>query len=315
MSVPPTSDPLPSAVQASWRRFLESYEPFRPELYRYCRHLTRSPWDAEDMVQEALYRAFVTLALVTEPPASPRAWLFRVASNAWLNRTRRRPELSADGEGEPAPAAAPDPRATREAAGTLLAQLSPQERAAVVLKDAFDFSLDEIAEVLSTTPGAIKAALQRGRGKLLSAEPLAAEPIAPAVLDAFCAAFTARDLDRLTALLLESATLEYPGFRIEHGAQAVRAGSLTGTLFGCPEGAYEIVAAPRAEVRAHRGESLMLWWVGEEVHAVVRVEVAGERIARLTTYYHAPEVLGEVCGELGVPHRAHGYRPAASVSN
>lgn len=46
-------DPLGSAVQASWRRFLDTYEPLRPELFRYCRHLARSPWDAEDLVQEA----------------------------------------------------------------------------------------------------------------------------------------------------------------------------------------------------------------------------------------------------------------------
>jgi hypothetical protein len=45
------------------------------------------------------------------------------------------------------------------------------------------------------------------------------------------------------------------------------------------------------------------------VHAVVRVEVAGERIARLWNYYHAPELLDEVCRELGVPFRTHGYLP------
>src|SRR5207244_10614796 len=38
---------LPQSVQASWHVFLETYEPLRPDLYRYCRHLTRSPWDAE----------------------------------------------------------------------------------------------------------------------------------------------------------------------------------------------------------------------------------------------------------------------------
>ena len=314
MSAPSAQDPLTGTVQASWQRFLESYEPLRPELYRYCRHLTRSPWDAEDMVQEALYRAFVSLALMSEPPTSPRAWLFRVASNAWLNRTRRPSELTPDGEPDAPPVAAPDPRATREAAGTVLAQLSPQERAAVVLKDAFDFSLEEIADTLATTPGAVKAALHRGRGKLVHADPVAPEPVPPAALDAFCEAFNARDLERLTALLLDGATLEYPGFRIEAGAEAVRSGTLRGTLFGCVTGEYELTAPPRAELRAHRGETLMLWWVGEEVHSVVRAELAGERIARLTTYYHAPEVLSEVCRELAVPYRAHGYRPARGAS-
>lgn len=46
-----TSD-LQSTTQRSWKRFLETYEPLRSELYRYCRHLTRSPWDAEDLAGE-----------------------------------------------------------------------------------------------------------------------------------------------------------------------------------------------------------------------------------------------------------------------
>src|SRR3954462_10710889 len=79
---------LPTAGGAPWIRFLDVYEPLRPELYRYCRHLTGSPWDAEDMAQDALARAFVTLACMKEPPDNPRAWLFRVASNLWLNHVR-----------------------------------------------------------------------------------------------------------------------------------------------------------------------------------------------------------------------------------
>ena len=303
-------DPLDGAVRASWRRFLETYEPLRPELYRYCRHLTRSPWDAEDMAQDTMARAFVALGLMTEPPHNPRAWLFRVASNLWINRTRQKREVpAAFGVDVPEPATSAEPRATREAAGTLIAQLSPQERATVVLKDAFGLSLEEIAEALSTTTGAIKAALHRGRTKLVAPEPEEAAPVAPAVLDAFCDAFGARDLDRLTALLLDTATLEYPGFKIEYGAEAVRAGSLQGTLFGCPDGDHEPLAPPRCELRTHRGESIFLWWSGDEVHAVVRVEVDSDRIAGLRSYYHAPEVITEVCSELEVPFRTHGYQP------
>jgi RNA polymerase sigma-70 factor (ECF subfamily) len=146
----------------------------------------------------------------------------------------------------------------------------------------------------------------------LEPEPERATPVAPAVLDAFCAAFNSRDLDRLTALLLESATLEYPGFKIESGAAAIRAGSFEGTLFGCPEMGFTLEADPRCEVRAHRGESLFLWWSGDTVHAVVRVEVDGDRITRLLNYYHAPEVVSEICRELDVPYRTHGYGPAAA---
>src|SRR5262249_24825189 len=153
------------AVQTAWRDFRAELEPLRPTLYRYCRHLTRSPWDAEDLVQDAFARAFATLAALQEPPRDARARMFRVASNLWIDRVRRR---------TPAPPV-PEGRGTipsrdvREVAGTLLVQLSPQERAAVVLKEAFDVSLEDIADILSTSVGAVKAALHRGRGKL--AEP------------------------------------------------------------------------------------------------------------------------------------------------
>jgi hypothetical protein len=88
----------------------------------------------EDLAQDALAHAFVTLAQMGEAPPNARAWLFRVASNLWIDRTRpaerRREEPIAEQEGA---AHSTDPRATREAAGTLLGQLSPYERAALAL--------------------------------------------------------------------------------------------------------------------------------------------------------------------------------------
>ncbi|MET0591669.1 MAG: RNA polymerase sigma factor [Polyangiaceae bacterium] len=305
---PLPEDELGGAVQASWRRFLEIYEPLRPELYRYCRHLTRSPWDAEDMAQETLTKAFVALGIMTEPPRNPKAWLFRVASNLWINRSRQQRELLNDSE-ESSPATSSDPRTTREAAGTVIAQLSPQERVAVVLKDAFGLSLDEVAEALSTTSGAIKAALHRGRAKLVEPEPVASAAVPPAVLDAFCEAFNARDLDRLTALLLDTTTMEFPGLRIEYGKEAVRSGSLGSTLFGCPEGEHAPSSPVRCERRTYRTEWIFLWWWGEEVHAVIQVDVCGDRIAKMRDYHHSPEVIAEVCREIDVPFRTHGYHP------
>src|SRR4029079_1933548 len=163
-------DDLAALARDACRRFSQSFEPLRPDLYRYCRHLTRSPWDAEDLAQDTLARALVTLGTMLKPEIeNPRAWLFRVATNLFIDRTRRaREEL---GELPEAPARGTDERAKREAAGTLLARLAPQERAAVVLKDAFDLELGDIATVLSTSVGAVKAALHRGRGKLAEYPP------------------------------------------------------------------------------------------------------------------------------------------------
>src|SRR5262245_49323239 len=76
-------------LRSSLHRFLDVFEPVRPELYRYCRYLTQSPWDAEDLAQDTLMRAFVTLGTVFRDLPNPRAWLFRVASNLWVDRVRR----------------------------------------------------------------------------------------------------------------------------------------------------------------------------------------------------------------------------------
>ena len=193
-----TVQDLTGSLRDGWHRFLDVYEPLRPELFRYCRYLTHSPWDAEDLAQDTLARAFVTLGCMFEPPRSARGWLFRVASNLWIDRQRQERD-------EPGPvpeqATEPEPRAPREAAGTLLSRLSPQERAAIVLKDVFGLSLEETAEAVSTTVGAVKAALHRGRGKLLAPESPASRLPAPAVLDAFCAAFNARDVERALATM------------------------------------------------------------------------------------------------------------------
>jgi RNA polymerase sigma-70 factor, ECF subfamily len=316
--------PLPAAVGDSWRRFVQQSEVLRPDLYRYCRHLTRSPWEADDLVQDTLMRSFATLACLRQEIRNPRAWLFRIASNLWLNHVRDAREVATGAAEAPEPSTqAPDPRAMREAAGSLIAQLAPQERAAVVLKDVFDLSLDEIAEALLTTVGAVKTALHRARGKL--AEPEFADPDAsppPAVLDAFCVAFNARDLEGVTSLLLSNVVVEFPGLAIEYGAETARNGSLPGVLFGDPSSdrggiapefrAGVLPRAPRLEVRAHRGEHLLLAWFahrdGEAVRAISRVSLSGDRIACLRTYLHAPEVLSEVCAELGVPFRSSGYR-------
>ncbi|AGC43798.1 ECF family RNA polymerase sigma factor [Myxococcus stipitatus DSM 14675] len=321
------TDPIPGltqSVRGSWRGFLDVYEPLRPELYRYCRHLTGSPWDAEDLAQEALARAFATLARLIEPPPHPRAWLFRVASNLWVDQLRRRRDTPG---AVPESATSPEARAPREAMGTLVTRLSPQERAAVVLKDVFDLTLEEISEALSTTVGAIKAALHRGRTKLVDTSELKEGlMVAPGKLDAFCEAFNARDIDRLAAMLLDSATIEVVGASTGYGREVARKRVLPGMLFGSRvladltlscgvELRYRhgaLPTPPRAEVRLHRGEPLLLSWYahddGEAVRAVTRLTFDDSGlVSHLHNYFYTPEVIAEVCRELGVPFRVNGY--------
>ncbi|WP_342379936.1 RNA polymerase sigma factor [Myxococcus stipitatus] len=317
---------LGDGVKSSWQRFLDVFEPMRPELYRYCRYLTRSPWAAEDLAQDTLARAFVTLGTLFHEVPNPRGWLFRIASNLWMDRARR----SRFEEGMPlaapaVPSAQVDAREPREAAGTLFVQLSPRERAAVVLKDVFGLSLEEIADALSTTVGAVKAALHRGRGRLADPESSSSRTVAPGVLDAFCEAFNARDLRRLTSLLLDNAVVEIVGVVTEYGTEAPadpRTGSFAGTLApmtfdergGVPPELLEgyLVTSPRCSVHAYRDTHLLLFWYehvdGLKVRTVMTVDVEGDAIVRVRNYFFTPDVIREVCEELQVPYRVNGYR-------
>jgi len=314
------------AVQTAWRDFQAELEPLRATLYRYCRHLTRSPWDAEDLVQDAFARAFATLGALQEPPRDARAWMFRVASNLWIDRVRRR----APAPPPPEEQGAIPSRAVREAAGTLLVQLSPQERAAVVLKEAFDVTLEDIADILSTSVGAVKAALHRGRGKLAEPDVETPRRPVPAALDAFCAAFNAGDLDRVASLLLDGATVEVVGASMVQGRDKARTTVLPGMLLGSarmaapedggrgdgidPRFSQGALPTPaRIEVRHAHGEPVLLSWYRhrdgkEAVRAVTRVEIDPESgaIGRMWNYFFTPEVIAEVSDELGLPHRTNG---------
>ncbi|HEX2877182.1 MAG TPA: RNA polymerase sigma factor [Polyangiaceae bacterium] len=310
---------LATLARDTCRRFAQAFEPVRPELYRYCRHLTRSPWDAEDLVQDTLARALVTLGTMLKPEIeNPRAWLFRVATNLYIDRTRSaREELSRPSE--PAIEAS-DARAKREAAGTLIGRLSPQERAAVVLKDAFELELDDIASVLGTSVGAVKAALHRGRSKLTEPAPDDARVPAPAALDAFCRAFDAGDLTALTALLLATVTVEMPGCAVDLSLAATtdpRSGILYHTVLsplsvGMPARYLDGYDGGRARTQriCHRGEQVVLLWyghtTGEAVRCIIRSELQESLFSRLRIYYFSPELLVEVAGELGVPVRTNG---------
>lgn len=265
-------------------------------------------------------RAFVLLGTSHGAPIHPKAWLFRVASNRWLSiyKQRREEPHAEPRERLDTPV---EPKATREAAGTLVASLAPQERAALVLKEVFDFSLDEIAAMLSTTVGGVKSALHRGRGKLKEQDWGGQHAAPPAVLSEFCSAFNARDLDKVVSLLLETVEVELSGTFAASGVEVAKR-SFGGLMFatkmameaGIPSdrrGSVQPVP-PRLELRMHRGVPLILtFWThddGEHVRGVSLITAEGDQITRIKTYMHSPELIEEVCRELGETSRSNGYR-------
>jgi len=153
-------------------------------VHAICRRVTGHPEDALDATQEALIA--VTRGLHRYDGRSLfTTWLYRVATNAALDelrRRKRRPEPAELVEDRPlrgaAGAAAPveSAVAARLDVDAALAGLSPEFRAAVVLRDLCDLDYAEIADVLEVPIGTVRSRIARGRAAI--ADQLR-EPTAP----------------------------------------------------------------------------------------------------------------------------------------
>src|SRR5688572_20965242 len=207
-------------VQGGWRKFIDDLAPLRPTLFRYCCGLTGNVWDGEDLAQDVLMRVFANLGKINAPLPNPRAYLIRAATNLWIDRLRRASlerahAATVEAEPEPAGDDASQVVDVRAAANSLFLHLAPQERAAVLLAEVLDFSLEETASMLKTTVGATKSALYRGRARLKAAAGAAEAPAVMAtpraVVDTFVRALTAKDFDAIRALCLADITVDMVG--------------------------------------------------------------------------------------------------------
>jgi RNA polymerase sigma-70 factor, ECF subfamily len=150
-------------------------------LYRTALRLTRSPADAEDLVQDTYLKAF-RAADSFEPGTNLRAWLFTILHNSARNRARDRARDTVTVDSEAVDQAADlltsgaDADATPEALlmrGTLMPELQaavdalPEAfREAVWLRDVEEFSYAEIAAMLHIPAGTVMSRISRGRRML-----------------------------------------------------------------------------------------------------------------------------------------------------
>jgi RNA polymerase sigma-70 factor (ECF subfamily) len=157
--------------------------PHLPALYAAALRMTRHEKDAEDLVQDALLRAYRFFDTF-EAGTNCKAWLFRILTNVFCNRYRERErehEIMTEAEASPANLEqflGGAGRDDRDAEGALLghmvsadvekalAALPSDFRMAVILADLEDFSYKEIAEIMQCPAGTVMSRLYRGR-KLL----------------------------------------------------------------------------------------------------------------------------------------------------
>lgn len=146
-------------------------------LYGVAMRLTRDPYDAEDLVQDTLLRAY--RAIDRFDGRYPRAWLLTILRNTNINRARKRkpdllrdeqrtlgtlPAAGADGRAGPAETALE--RIPDHTVVEALQRLSHDHRAVVALVDIDGLSYREAAEVLDVPVGTVMSRLHRARKKL-----------------------------------------------------------------------------------------------------------------------------------------------------
>ena len=278
--------------EARYLAFLETITHLRPSLHRYCSRMTGSVLDGEDVVQDALFQAYRKLDTFDDGrPLTP--WLFRIAHNRCIDFLRRR-EVRQEAEAaalEPdfvVPTDPPGPILDRAVEHLVLA-LPTKERACVLLKDVFDYSLEEIADLVDSTVGGVKAALNRGRSKLASLAqpsptPHASNPEMSRLLHLYVERFNRRDWDGLRELITADARL-------------LVADRFAGPLADAPYfGRYERMTIPwRMAVGEVDGQPAVIalrqdngQWMP---HSIVRVDVTDHLILRVVDYAHCPWVL------------------------
>ncbi len=315
------SDEMRDEMRAAWHRYLDRVQPFRPLLHGYCRRLTRDVWDAEDLSQETLIRGFHRLAYHHDPIENPRAYLLRIATHAWIDQLRKR---ETEERLAPPAEASRDESVTAGAArdaGTLLFQrLAPRERAAVILKELFEMSLEEVAVVLETSVGAVKSALHRGRERLKEPEDgLIARRLRPsvAIVDRFVELLNAADREGLISLLLANASVSNLGVGDQYGEASLRGKHswVEGVLGGHPEWPDVFrFESQRVERTIFDGEPIALFfrtreaWGGEALEGVFRVQEEGGRVSQVRSYSFCPETMREVAEALDLPVRTGMYR-------
>lgn len=278
--------------EARYLAFLETITQLRPSLHRYCSRMTGSVMDGKDVVQKVLFEAYRKLDKFDDTrPLKP--WLSRIAHNRCIDFLRSR-GVRVEAESAVTVSEAVEPAKVLalglgRAVEHLVTSLPPKERACLLLKDVFDYSLEEIAELVDSTVGGVKAALSRARTKLAAAptpsrSPGPVDPELTEVMQLYVDRFNRRDWDGVRELISADARL-------------IVADAFAGKLAEAPYFSnYERWSMPwKMAVGEVDGEVVvMILQRGTDTwspYSVVRLDVDGQQIKSIRDYAHCPWVI------------------------
>ncbi|MGV9655150.1 RNA polymerase sigma-70 factor [Streptomyces sp. NPDC003554] len=263
----------PDSLDQATRDFMAA----RPRLFGIAYRVLGSAAEAEDIVQDAWLRwQTADRAVVEEPAAFLATITTRLAINCAQSARARRESYTGPWLPEPVDTRA-DPQLGAERAEVLdmavlflLEKLKPVERAAYVLREAFDYPYQRIADILETSEANARQSVSRAR-KHLSAE--RKEPVSSDVhrqlLEAFVSAARTGDLSALEELLTAD-VVSYADSAGKRGASKV-------PVVGRPHVSKTLVAyAPRFWPETG------IRWVEANGRPAALVTAHGEAVALLT---------------------------------
>jgi RNA polymerase sigma factor (sigma-70 family) len=140
-----------------------------PGLQRYCYFLSKNQWDGDDLAQEAIIKA----SQKYQPTEVSSSLLKKIAYHHWIDTLRKRqhevlgiPEQLSENQ------VLPHPNTLIDTVTLLLDQLTSKQAAILMLKEAFGYQSNEIANVFNTTETAVKSILHRAKNRLSKDETL-----------------------------------------------------------------------------------------------------------------------------------------------
>jgi RNA polymerase sigma-70 factor (ECF subfamily) len=296
----------------------ELLDQLRPAAFAIAYRMLGSVSEAEDVVQETLLRVHQALDR-GEQIASPRAFAATVTTRLAINQLRsaRARRESYVGEWLPEPIITDgrdDPAAHAEMADSLslailvlLESLSPEQRAVLLLRDVFDYTYAEVAQIVGKSEGNVRVLATRARNHVERRRPRfrTTREQRDELARRFFAAAEQGDLAGLEALLAHDVELTGDGGgKVPALARTVRGRSRVARLL-----IGSLLSAPPAGVSLHRvevngGPGAMYLDERDRPIAVVALDIAGGEITAISSIVNPDKLthlgpVGDITSPLG----------------
>jgi RNA polymerase sigma factor (sigma-70 family) len=278
------------------------FQQHRPRLLGLAYRMLGTPADAEDVLHDAWLRWDAQDIAVLD---DPEAWLVTVTTRLALDRLRKakteREHYTGPWLPEPLDTAdAPDAALERSETLTLsflllLERLSPEERAAFLLHEVFDYSHAEAAAILGIAEEACRQRVHRARSRLREGRPRfhVDEDAQRRLLERFIAAMQKPDMETLHALFAEDAVAVADGGGVArailqplHGAERVARLYMQIAQLSKNFGL-------RYELRTLNGSPALLTWRDDQLFVATWIDCEDDRITAIHAIRH-PDKLARI---------------------